>query len=475
MGIATFPASSIVDGSNTITLTAASASPVDSLVDHITLTYEHSYVADQDALEFTANALEQVTVGGFTNPSVRMVDVTNPSAPIELTVIEAEPGSFKRHDPPGAGLRTIFAFGADQVMTPASVTLHKPSRLTPLAGHVDTVLITTADLLTTVQPLIKQRAKQKLRVKAIDIAQVYDAFNFGEKDPQAIKSFLAATQGVKRPPHYVLLVGDASYDPRNFLGLASNPDLVPTRMVNTEFGQAASDSWFVDFANDFQPQMAIGRLPVDNATDLASLVAKLIAYDKVTAGKAFLLASDASDPGVSPTFADSSAALSSLLPSGVSPSMITRDPVNDNHAALIGAINQSPDLVNYIGHGSTDAWGADVSWLSDADISSLTNSGHPAFFVLMTCNNGSFADPTKKSLAESLLSASGGAIAVWASSGLTMPSRQVPIDRTLFQQLFGTQSPPLLGEAVRQADNAGSDPDVKQTWNLLGDPETQLR
>jgi hypothetical protein len=32
-----------------------------------------------------------------------------------------------------------------------------------------------------------------------------------------------------------------------------------------------------------------------------------------------------------------------------------------------------------------------------------------------------------------------------------------------------------LGEAARQAQNSSSDPDVKQTWNLLGDPETNLR
>ena len=50
----------------------------------------------------------------------------------------------------------------------------------------------------------------------------------------AIKNFLAATQTAKRAPHYVLLVGDASYDPRNFLDLASNPDLVPTKLINTQ-------------------------------------------------------------------------------------------------------------------------------------------------------------------------------------------------------------------------------------------------
>ncbi len=93
----------------------------------------------------------------------------------------------------------------------------------------------------------------------------------------------------------------------------------------------------------------------------------------------------------------------------------------------------------------------------------------------MTCDNGSFANPTMDSLGESLLRANGGAIAVWASSGLTTPSGQLEANQALFHQLFATNLPPSIGGAVRQAKNASSDPDVRQTWNLMGDPETRLR
>ena len=78
------------------------------------------------------------------------------------------------------------------------------------------------------------------------------------------------------------------------------------------------------------------------------------------------------------------------------------------------------------------------------------------------------------SLAESLLVADGGAVAVWASSGITVPSGQVQANQVLYRLLFGP-NPPTLGEAMRQASNQSSDPDVRQTWNLLGDPETRLR
>ena len=75
----------IEDGVNTVTLASGSANDV-SLVDHISLIYQHTYTATHDALEFTAPGGDEVTVNGFTSSQVRMVDITNPSAPIELTV-----------------------------------------------------------------------------------------------------------------------------------------------------------------------------------------------------------------------------------------------------------------------------------------------------------------------------------------------------------------------------------------------------
>ena len=481
LGVATFPASSIIDGDNTVTLTPTAGGDV-SLIDHITLNYERTYTADGNTLEFSAPGSSQVVVSGFTTSSARMIDITNTisnsSTPVELTVIAGGAGSFAATTP-GTGPHTILAFGADHMAMPDSFSLHKPSKLTPLPAGVNTILITTANLTSAVQPLVKLRTRQKMHVRLVDIAQVYDAFSFGEKDPQAIKSFLAATQSGRRPPHYVLLVGDASYDPRNFLNLATNSDLVPTRLLNTGSSQAASDGWFADFANNSKPELAIGRLPVENATDLTALVAKIVAYDSVAQGNALLMASDASDPGVTPTFTDSSNSLAASLQAGTVPTMITRDPISDNHAALISNINSSPDLVNFIGHGNDDTWAA--SWLTAADASTLANSGHPAFFVMMTCDNGFFINPNADSLAEALLRAKGGAVAVWASSGATMPSGQQEANLALYKLLFPIQTgrsrvtPPSIGDAVRQAQNLSSDSEVRQTWNLLGDPETHLR
>ena len=71
-----------------------------------------------------------------------------------------------------------------------------------------------------------------------------------------------------QPPRFALLVGGASADARNFLGLGEL-DFVPTKLVDTVFLETASDDWFVDADGDGLPAIAVGRLPVRTAALVA--------------------------------------------------------------------------------------------------------------------------------------------------------------------------------------------------------------
>ena len=77
----------------------------------------------------------------------------------------------------------------------------------------------------------------------------------------------------------MLLVGDASLDPRNYLGLGSF-DLVPTKLIDTAFLETASDDWFVDFNGDGLPEMAVGRLPVRTVEEAQIVVSKIVGYEQ---------------------------------------------------------------------------------------------------------------------------------------------------------------------------------------------------
>jgi hypothetical protein len=73
--------------------------------------------------------------------------------------------------------------------------------------------------MEALEPLRQLRESQGLRVALIDIEDLYDEFSFGNKSPRAIKDFLASAKARwSRAPRFVLLVGDASFDPRNYLG-----------------------------------------------------------------------------------------------------------------------------------------------------------------------------------------------------------------------------------------------------------------
>jgi hypothetical protein len=93
----------------------------------------------------------------------------------------------------------------------------------------------------------------------------------------------------------------------------------------------------------------------------------------------------------------------------------------------------------------------------------------------MTCLNGFFQDLYADSLSESLLKAkNGGAIAVWASSGLTDPGDQLVINKEIVRLLFNGESL-TLGQAVARAKRVVNDGDVRRTWIFFGDPTTRLK
>ena len=128
-------------------------------------------------------------------------------------------------------------------------------------------------------------------------------------------------------------------------------------------------------------------------------------------------------------------------------------------------------VVGYVGHGSVELWAGSV--LTAAQAAQLSSVGL-SVIVPLTCLNGYFQDPVGDSLAEALLKApTGGAVAVWASSGLTETEDQLPIGVALLRQLEPTTGTPVrLGDLIWQAKRTSSNDDIRSTWILFGDPTT---
>lgn len=467
----TISPSQIKEGQNQITLRTQGDEKDISLVDYIRLTYPHSFTADHDALRFTAPARQRVTIDGFTRPDIRVMDVTNPDAVREIeTDVQPKGASYAvTLTAPEDGERTLFAFAAGQAQHPASLAANEPSQWRQAGAGADLVILSHRDFLSDIEPLRALRQSQGWKVAVVNVEDIYDEFSFGQKTPRAVKDFLAFAKGNWEPaPRFALLVGDASLDPKNYLGLG-NSDFVPTKLFDAQLGETASDDWLADFDGDGLVEMAVGRLPVRTAQEAALMVAKIIGYEPSEAGEGILLVADR-NRGYD--FATANDQLRSLIPAAVKIEEIRRGQVDDatTKSQLLESLNRGPWIVNYTGHGSVDLWAG--SLLTSADARALSNGGRLSVVVTMTCLNGYFHDPALDGLAEALMKAErGGAVAVWASSGLTGPGEQTVMNQALYRLLFSGAGDHLtLGEATARAKIAISDGDIRRTWILFGDP-----
>lgn len=481
-GAAKFPVphSLIKEGQNNVTLTSKGGEGDVSLVDAISLTYSHAYTADGDALRFTASKKQQVTIDGFTNSAIRVVDVTNPNAPLEVRgQVESRGNGYAVTiaGQKGDG-HTLMAFSEPQVKRPVAVVADRLSNLKDKSQEADYIIITRRDFFSSIEPLKSYRQSQGLDVSVVDVEDIYDEFNFGEKSAQAVKDFLSfAKTNWSKAPRFVLLVGDASFDPKDYFG-SGDSDIVPTKLVDTILMEAASDEWLADFDGDGLAEMKMGRLSARNSDEISLMAAKIIAYDNAPTGNGVLLVSDSDDGGIN--FENGTAQLRRIIPDGVNVDEIVRGRLDDTatKSAILDQVNRGQRIVNYYGHGSVGLWRGDL--LTSTDMKDMTGGDAHTLFFAITCLNGYFQDPVLDSLAESLVKAEhGGAAAVWASSGMCEADSQLSMNIELFRLIFGGGNPNgealTLGEAILKAKSAIGDQDVRRTYILFGDPAMRLR
>ncbi|MEW6128691.1 MAG: C25 family cysteine peptidase [Acidobacteriota bacterium] len=470
----TLPHALLREGANTVRLLAQQNSSDVSLVEALRLTYQHTFTADNDALTLIAKGEQPITIDGFSTKAIRVFDVTNPDLIVELLGnIEAQKdGSYLVTAVPlEKGERRLLALADSRIQHPALIRANQPSKWRDSAQTADLVVLTTREFFNAIEPLRLAREKAGYKVAVIDVEDLYDEFNFGHKSLRAVKDFFAfAKTNWKIAPRFVLLVGDASYDARNYLGFGDF-DFVPTGLVDTRFMETASDEWLVDLNDDGIGEIAIGRLPVRNAEEVAAVIAKLLVAPQTGLTQSALLVSDRNDGFA---FEQASAGLRPLLPAGIRIDELRRSQFDDLTAKnkLLEALNRGQKLVNYIGHGSANLWRGNL--LSATQARALTNQKLPVF-VIMNCLNGYFLHPTTDSLGEALMKAErGGALAVWTSSGMTHPSPQASVNQDLYRLWFANQTL-TLGEVIQKAKSLTTDSDIRRTWILLGDPMTRWK
>jgi hypothetical protein len=342
--------------------------------------------------------------------------------------------------------------------------------------QADLVIIAYKDYLAQAETWANYRRGQGITVKVVEVTEIYDEFNYGSLSSASIRSFLQySVLNWQTPPRYVLILGEACYDSRNYEG-TGYWNQVPTRLVDSVFSTTASDEWLGDFDGDGLSQLAIGRIASRNSTGISTVFNKVVTFEALPGNqldRGALFAYDFNDS--QNDFAAMTTQLRGQLPVTAPTTSVFR---GDPNAAtsLITQMNTGKLIVNYSGHGTTGTWGGSPVFFNIFSVPSLTNASSTSIYTMLTCLNGYFHNITNESFAEALTKAqNGGAVAAWASSGLTASSQQLLMGNRFYNQV-GAGNIQRLGDLIKDAKSVvpgGSS--VRFSWALIGDPMLKVR
>ena len=483
------PAGLLLEGNNVVRLTSTVSFSV-TLVDYVRIRYARRYSTADNKLLFTTAGNRAARVDGFTDASVRVFDVTDQNnVSVANRSISNNGANFTAMISTPTP-RLMYAVTDGAVSTPASITPNIPSTLYDTMLNKDLLIVTYKDWQTQANALAAYRQGQGLNTAVVDIEDVLDEFSFGGSTPAALHDFFQ-----RAVPHYALLMGDATQDPRGYL--STSPNYLPTNIVDSNYGEIASDELMGDFTvatgqtvcpqsqtGDCVSDFPIGRISVRNAAQAQTVVNKIMSFEQtVAAGQTFSRGAYFINDYVNGyDFAASNQALATRLPQNT-PVQITgaiQNPTSTQLAQIqdeiIARMNAGPFIVGYAGHGANTSWSFPNIFLPSR-AQTLTNSDRLSLFLLLTCLNGAFADfRNDPSLAENLIRApNGGAVAVWASSALTVAPGQDIMANHFYDLHRQANAGARIGDLIKESKLETYDNDVRASWVLFGDPTLKIK
>jgi hypothetical protein len=464
----------LVSGDNIVRLVTSGTGDY-GLTDTIKITYSRRYVAVQNALNCYVPNYLQTRIQGFASSNIRVFDITDAANAglITNTSTVAENGTFTAVIPSNRS-RVFFAVEESGILSPASMVSNTPSTLSNTSRNANLIIISHGDFMTQAETWANYRRNQGMTAEVLNVEDIYDEFDYGTKGSPAIRNFLQyAYTNRQTPPSYIMLMGDAIFDGRNYLG-RNLVNYVPAPLVDTTFSQVGSDEALADFDDDGLSEIAIGRIPVKDAATATLIYNKTVSFETTRASalsRGFMCVSDLP---ISYDFEAICTRVGSELPMSVPKTYINRGDPN-GRSLLLSNMNGGRFLVNYSGHGNNSAWSSDSTFFNSNDLPPLTNTNQLAIFTLLTCLNGNYNNVFSDGLAKTAVKANGGAVASWASSGETTADVQEIMAARFYNQV-GLGNIERIGDAVKDAKTVLTfGRDVRLSWVLLGDPTLRIK
>lgn len=394
--------------------------------------------------------------------------------------------SFNVQFVPNRSTRQIVVFDPEGIKDVEDLQLLNNDFVTSISG-ADYVIITHRVFTEQAERLANHRRQMYgFETAVISVSDIYNAFNYGIKSPEALREFVKHAVLTWNPkPRYLLLFGDASWDIKGNIHSAPYKDFVPA------IGNPVSDALIVclDGDDDFLPDLSVGRLPVKTDQEAQAMIDKIIEYEQNPGGswtKRFLFISGGLDESEQTLFSKQSQNLAQdyveSFPTFGQALFITKEenhPNGDPRSQILNTMNKGVIWSNFIGHAASRTW---ELMFNNPDVDELSNQGYYPVISSMTCHTGRFAEPTQQSFGEKfLLAQQKGAIGFWGTSGWGYSYEDYQYLRELF--------PTILADSLRQLGDVilltkfalwkkyGSGAHYRNLilqYNLLGDPATTL-
>jgi len=480
------PASYFVPGKNKITLEPTASHLASGeydmvYIDSIDVSYNQGWVADGDRILLSNNqAGVDLFVDNFSTNDLYIYDLSDYGG-ASRWINATTPNSgvygvqFKTPSDPNLGRRIWISTGAE-LLQAASLELNYGSDILNPANQADVLYVGTPELLDAVEPLAAHRVEQGYKTKLVTLDSIYNEVGQGIVSDEAIRDFFVyANDHWNVKPRYVILLGDGTFDPKDY----QNPDVpnhFPVKLMKGAAFNYGADHWFVTRDGEQLPFTIVGRIPARTAAQLNDYVAKVIAYDAGSAkpAAAMTVVSDSAHyTGENfDAFASDLVANINTWNGALTTTSLSRTNLGDAtlKTKIAGSFSNS-SIIHYMGHGAENMW-ADPTIFTTNDVDALSNTTFPVV-AAMDCLNANFYDPASVSLAEKLvMKKDGGAIVFWGSTSMTPPSVQSVYQKAFYQQLLRSTSE--IGGAVQmskvQADQEAPYEEAILSWTIIGDP-----
>lgn len=432
-----------------------------------------------------------------------VLDVTDPLLPVRVkTQVTGTTLTFSRDC---GTLHEYAAFNAQGYLQPIASEM-VPNQDLHVINGVDMLIITTPGLQSAATKLANWHSTHdKLKVQVVTVNEIYNEFGSGTPDPVAIRDFVKMCYDRGRL-QYLLLFGDASYDYKN--RVAGNTNMVPTwqSTISTDPVYAYPSDDFFGFLDDTDDindngrtnllDVAIGRLPVQRATDAEVVVNKIIGYHTpANYGRWQQHITIVADDGDDNLHLQDAESMSDIVHAQWPAGNIKKiyldaypkiaDPAGSRYPAVNTAIAEDMFdgtlIWNYTGHGSYSRLAEEVI-MEESSLAGWKNVGKLPLFITATCDFAPFDNPAYVSLGERLLlKEQGGGIALMTTTRTVFSASNKVMNANYLEALLTPGNDgrmPTLGQAAMRAKNKTYatyvDIPNNRKFQLLGDPALTL-